>query len=119
MFFLASVLSAFPLVCHAAVTGSGNDLLEACAEARNPDAGLSFDDVGSAYCLGYLHGYIDRERITIKGFRHTPLICLPAGVTNGQLTLVLLNYMQDHPDVLHWGADLVTMNALLAAFSCD
>jgi hypothetical protein len=46
-------------------------------------------------------------------------VCLPDGLTGtGQLTLVILKYLREHPERLHEQAGTLTQDAIAAAFPC-
>ena len=46
------------------------------------------------------------------------LYCAPKEVTVGQLVLVIVKFLRDHPERLHQGRAALTMEALTTAFPC-
>ncbi len=61
-------------------------------------------------CLGYIVGVADTARLFPKP------ICVPEGVTAGQLRAVVLKYMEEHPEDRHYSGTSVVGSALLGAF---
>ena len=70
-------------------------------------------------CLGYIVGVVDSFNTTsvLKGEER--ILCIPQGVTSGQLVLVMRKSMQEHPETLHLPASAHTLSALTAAFPCE
>jgi Rap1a immunity proteins len=66
----------------------GNGLLEACT-SRQPLQG--------AMCIGYIRGVIDGENMMGTALNKRPLVCLPQGVTLGQVEDVIVKYLKDNP----------------------
>ena len=92
---------ALPRLATAATTG--NELLKVCP-ARDKTT-----------CTTYINGWVEGI-IVPKSL--TKLICIPEGVTLGQLTDVFLNYLRAHPEERHEGASFLTFRAMKKAFPC-
>ena len=105
--------------CSVARAGadSGSELLSKCKVQT-----ASFD---MGYCAGFISAVLDtlnmweasdvyEKRTHDKDVR----FCLPAEVTNGQIILVFVKYMEDHPEQLHKPANLLLVEALRKAFPC-
>ena len=45
--------------------------------------------------------------------------CTPARSTTGQVKKVVIQYMDQNPQILHASAFMVVQNALIDAFDCD
>jgi len=108
---------------------TANDLKQKCA-SEELDARF--------YCLGYLTGFDDGTSITsateqqamaasaldsaagvaiaIQSYRR--INGCNDGVTVGQVMLVFLKYVDNHPEELHLPAAVVVSRAMLAAFPC-
>ena len=48
-----------------------------------------------------------------------PIFCIPAGVTNRQITEVVSKYLKDHPEKLHLNASDLVIDAIQTAWPCD
>jgi len=64
--------------------------------------------VGEGYGTTLTHIYPSRDR----------LICLPNNVTRGQAARVVLKYLKNNPETLHYLASYQTLVALQKAFPC-
>jgi hypothetical protein len=106
------------LLCSAAFAAdTGEELLHKC-KVTEP----KFD---SGFCAGYIGATLDTlnmweasdafEKRTHDG---DVKFCLPAEVTNGQIVLVFVKYLEDHPEELHKPANLLLVKALRKAFPC-
>jgi hypothetical protein len=47
---------------------------------------------------------------------NTPNYCVDEGVIGGQIEKIVLKFLNDHPEELHWSAFVAVNNALVAAF---
>lgn len=111
---VATAMSAVATLAHGQ-DATGNDLQGYCTDAR-PGA--------DGFCFGYIIGAIDG---LISGVRHTGTgatpadvlgICIPNGVTKGQIRDVVLAFLTDHPEKRHEVAPVLVRGALAAAFPC-
>jgi hypothetical protein len=83
----------------------GLDLLNSVGLAER-----STDDRLAAHMsFGYVLGAADAS---------VGLACLPANVTQGQITDIVLKYLGDHPDRRHYRAASLVREALLESFPC-
>ena len=82
---------------------TGNELLKICPA----------NDKSS--CRMYINGWIDGI-IVPKSL--TKLICIPDGVTNGQMTDVFVKYLRAHPEKRHKIASILAWEATQKAFPC-
>ena len=107
---------------------SGNDLLDQCTKPE-----VTF---GEGICLGFINGvrltlaYVfagDMKRDgTEKLYRGGgPRLgtdgrdsCQPPTVTLGQLHLIVVKWMKDHPETLHWLASMNVHEACVDAVPC-
>jgi hypothetical protein len=62
------------------------------------------------YALGYIIGVVDRSM--------NEDICLPAGVTQGQIQDVVINYLVAKPQMRNYSADLSVVLALRQHWPC-
>jgi hypothetical protein len=87
--------------------GSGQALLQRC------QSNASYD----MYCMGKLNGLNDSHNMMVE-IGANRLFCLPSGVTVGQVKLVVIRYLQTHPERLHWPWSGLATMALAQAFPC-
>ena len=102
----------------------GNYLLSHCIYTVNyldtKDAALITEH---SYSIPYCAGFIESSRETLSQIRiiiddDRFNACIPAEVTNAQLTRTVVSYLKKRPDILHKSAGLVSMLALMEAFPC-
>ena len=83
----------------------GNSLYQVCDQRGN--------NYSSGVCGGYVIGTIDTYLLT----KSYPL-CLPTNATAGQLTDVVIRYLETRPDQRHYAAASVVWTALTESFPC-
>jgi hypothetical protein len=88
-----------------------NELLRDCT---HPSPG-SFT---AGLCLGYLKGAAEMSRLREK-LPQLPPVCVPDAVTVGQLRNIVVRYLEEHPEELHYSSIVVLNNALAEAFPCE
>jgi hypothetical protein len=87
----------------------GNALLQDCTDPS--------DIFGMGLCLGLLRGVRDtRTLYTIAPSAFSD--CVPQEVTIGQVRSIVVKYLQDHPEKLHYRHALLVNFALSQAFPC-
>jgi hypothetical protein len=102
-------------------------LLEECqVAARYTEATQMTNDqyADAAHCLGYLNGimdaYADWDTVNTRRHANNPSpACLPSNINTQELAMVVVKFLNDHPDKLHDPYyDLVTI-ALSEAYPCE
>ena len=89
---------------------SGNRLFEDCAAENYFNRG---------YCGGYIVGIVDTiEALQARGKLPATALCVPDGVTKGQLADVVRKYLEENPQRRHADAGRLVPEALNAAFGC-
>ena len=91
----------------------GNKLFEHCeffSAARLPPHPLDASKGG--YCIGYIQGVHD----ALQPIR---VICVPDGITGGQLGDVVKLYIGNHPENRHRSADELVAAALKEKYPCN
>jgi|SRR5271170_2702998 len=74
--------------------------------------GAAFDTLlHSGYCKGIAEG-------ALRALKFSDTTCVPPGVTNGQALLVVVRYMEQHPELLHLDLAVLAADALHTAFAC-
>ncbi|HEX3153068.1 MAG TPA: Rap1a/Tai family immunity protein [Candidatus Angelobacter sp.] len=100
----------------------GNTLLRWC-EATFEDNAKPATLINEGQCFGYIYASIDSNQAWMEstGTNKNPSqnLCFPeGGAENGQLARIVIKYLKDHPEKLHYKADGLVYNALLTAFAC-
>jgi hypothetical protein len=103
---LTCALSLLSFKAHATFT-SGNELLQDCGDRSG----------GGLVCSGYIEGVIDGAD-TVAAWNKLRGNCMSPSVAVGQLTLVFEKYAREHPEVLHFSAASILLNAIGEAFPC-
>jgi hypothetical protein len=97
------------LTAHAGFD-SGNRLYEDCASANYFNRG---------YCAGYIVGIVDTvESMQAGGVLPKSALCIPEGVTKGQLTDVVGKFLAENPVLRNQDAGSLVPQAINAAFPC-
>lgn len=94
---------------------SGNRLLENCSAADVPITASAPEDtpVKEALCYGFLMG-ADQAISTYAPQTY----CLKKGVDFKQIRLVLMKFLNNHPELLHKPAVELYSRAMTEAFPC-
>ncbi|WP_368428612.1 Rap1a/Tai family immunity protein [Sulfuricaulis sp.] len=107
-FFLTAVLLSVTSPAFAQAYVNGNRLLE-LLESR---------DVASRNAAhGYIQGVVDAIWFTASAMS-TPMLCLPDGVTPGQLAEIIQNHYRRFPERRHYGASGEIYGAINEKFRC-
>lgn len=105
---LAILFSLLSFSSHAAFY-SGNEILDRCST----DEGSDHHFQKEAFCMGYLVGVYDSyEGITICPENNAN------NITVGQLQLISVKYMREHPEKLNGSAIDLIERGLNQAFPC-
>lgn len=96
------------------VRGDGNELLQYCTESSPGDP---LSTAKSTWCTGYLLGIDDMRRFSAM-LPQRPTDCVPEGVTVVQVKSIVVNYLQEYPEELHYSSVVLVHNALKHAFPC-
>jgi hypothetical protein len=89
------------------VRGTGNQLLQSCVNFATGDR-TSEDWLEKGVCAGVVMAVQEID----------PTICAPAAVTIGQSALVVVRYMQQHPETLHLPLSILVQTALRQTWPC-
>jgi len=114
---IIALVILFALVSQA-MGANGNDLLPKRNLALDTDKrGPYWMERG--YCVGFVEGVLSTSNI-YKALPNTPrLFCFPpAGVSNEQMIRVVVKYLENHPEQLHFDASILVLTALKEAFPC-
>ena len=86
---------------------SGYELQEFCREPTT-----------HSICLGYLAGVRELSIEMFQLGKMPETICFPAGTTNKQTIIIVIEYLNDNPRFLHMSAARLVMIALENAYPC-
>jgi Rap1a immunity proteins len=86
---------------------TGMRLLKDCRAGQLPLTNQTSYDAG--YCDGLVHGVATTAQVTNA-------ITVPDGVTGGQLQLVVIKYLSDHPESLNESDATLMLRALTAVY---
>lgn len=102
------MIRPFFLVCAGLILFQSETAL---ALTGNELKGYLGNDVGlnKGIAYGYMEGVIDARAREI---------CLPNGVSKGQMIDIVVNYLNAHPEVLHQPADDIVFFAITKAWPC-
>ncbi len=74
---------------------------------------LSFAKNNDFYSRGYFMGYVQAVA------EQYLFLCIPSGVTNGQLAAVVKKYLSEHPEELHLQGNALIERAFKKAWPCE
>ena len=102
------------MVAHSAMAGwyTGaqlNALAESYTKTMESKEGmpiLSYTEMG--LFSGYVTGYTDGNS----------LLCIPAGVTRGQLLAIVAKYLKNNPEIWNLPSEVLIFNSLIHTFPC-
>lgn len=79
----------------------------------------SVNQMDETYCFGYMGAVVDFLSFTRASGGELYNICLPEGIALGQATRVFVDYMDDHPENLHYPDLGLVLFALKTSFPCS
>lgn len=108
-FLALCAISPFCGPVTAAAFTTGNELLRDC----EPTNALSL------HCLGYINGFRLGFGFVMNRWQIEPKeMCIPDGVTNGQIRDVVLQYIRENPQTSHESSQFLILWSLSKAFPC-
>lgn len=90
---------------------TGNDLYQWLTETKKSQAGSEHDRQQANIARGYALGL--SETLSAAG-----LICMPQGVSRGQVTDIIYKMLESQPQVRHMSANALAAVALQDAYPC-
>ncbi len=94
---------------------SGSQLLDYCLQARDKERTASHE---AGRCFGFISGVTDLHDILISEGIVKPSYCPPGNVSLIRMVNVVVEYLQQHPEDLHYSASSLVMAAYADAFPC-
>ncbi|MBN1577389.1 MAG: hypothetical protein JW913_12600 [Chitinispirillaceae bacterium] len=102
---------------------TGNDLLRGCkyiVRSENGEELDGYEAVQVSFWLGYLSGHTDSKVVQEKFCSKIGPYCFPSkGVENQQIARIVIKYLEDNPEKLHYSARLLLGGALVKYFPCE
>jgi hypothetical protein len=118
---LASTLAALALFAMPAAAGAGNEIPDGnklLHDCRIHESSKSTDGPLNALSTGYCQGFV-KGVLQAAAFVDPPLVCQPPeGVALGQAVKVVLQHLEDHPELRYMSELEVTLDALRQAYPC-
>jgi hypothetical protein len=91
---------------------TGNELYRDMLEFKKYENGVNYNSGGANFYMGYVSGF---SASYIEGVT----ICIGTGnITTGQLSNVVAQYINQHPEMLHLPAFYLVDSALKRSFPC-
>lgn len=87
---------------------SGNYYLSACQAFATNNFSMAFE---SGQCAGFLQA-------VISGTKNGGIVCIPSKVTLGQVAKVVVQYLENHPQILEQDFILLASYAVGATWPC-
>jgi len=113
LLFFASLLLASPVMAEGFI--NGNELLDHCIQAQDKARTANHD---AGRCFGFISGVTDLYDILISEAIVKPTYCPQPNVSLIQMINVVVEYLQKHPEDLHYSASSLVMGAYAEAFPC-
>lgn len=97
---------------------NGLALLRQCHLAKSfIEGGGSTESAPEAmYCLGVINGAFDALQLSTLGA--PKMLCLPKSITTAQLTLVVIKFVDEHPEALNMSDGTLATIAIVASYPC-
>ena len=100
--------------------GDGNHLLSDCKEAiaMIDTEKREYNSLEGATCFGYIRGVTQLYSFLTDIEVVNPRFCLPSQTNTTQLIRIIVTYLKEHSEELHYPAPVLVLNALNKAFHC-
>ena len=99
---------------------SGNKMLEFCRAGLTSNSDLTAEDaVYGPTCFGFAAGINDSQSVFVAFGAVHAFWCMPEGVSLSQLARVIVKYMEEHPEELHFAAGDLAAHAFMDTFPCE
>jgi hypothetical protein len=110
-----------PLACSGEGAQNSFELLHSCRMSiRIMDGDLpdkTEDYLKATWCAGYMAG-IQNMNVAYGSEIERKFFCVPEAGGTEQMTRVVVKYLENHPEELHYPAILSVLGALVPAFPC-
>jgi|SRR5271157_2805602 len=113
IFVALAALAISPLLTISCTASDPNQTSESGLELQT-----KCKDTAADYSDGYCTGFIVGSGQVMQSEPGPSLICIPGEATVGQAKLVVIKYLNDHPEILHLPASILIRRALTKAWPC-
>ena len=118
LLIVTSLLMVFPTIAAADHYSDGKLLQENCSEALKLfDSREKADVFQAGSCLGYIRAANDMYEIMVNNANRT--ICIPSGLDAKHLVMVVVKYLNKHPEKLQDPASASVYEAFQVYFPCS
>ncbi len=99
---------------------NGNELLSNCKAVVNAIDRTSqkIDLAGTYECDGLIRGMIDLNWYYSSRLGDDAFYCMPSGFTVGQGAIIIVKYLNKHPELLNQPDTLLIIKAFMDAYPC-
>ncbi|MEN5200142.1 Rap1a/Tai family immunity protein [Pseudomonas wadenswilerensis] len=103
------------------VAADGNELLKACQNgiAAFESDGAQGSGYQTGYCVGVMNGVSSMTELLNGAITKEKQFCLPKTMTNIQGARVVVKYLTDHPNILHYPDGYAVLIAYQNTFPCN
>ena len=117
LFVVASLFMVFPTIVAADHYSDGKLLQKTCTEALKLfDSRANADPFQAGSCLGYIRAANDMYEIMVNNANRT--ICIPSGLDAKHLVMVVVKYLNEHPEKLQDPASASVYESFQVYFPC-
>ena len=72
----------------------------------------------SGMCLGFVNGVHAGHLVIHEWSKMEPFYCAPDGLSHKQVALIVVKFMDEHPELLDINAESIVLCSLASAFPC-
>lgn len=112
-----SLFSAGVFASEQSLRYDGNELLRQCQDALSDNAD-SVNLLNTGMCFGTITGVSD----TVVGLQASkvmsPILCIPDGVTTGQMARIVVKYLEENPKDLNLKGATLAFAAIVTTYPC-
>jgi hypothetical protein len=117
---IATTLALAVILHSPGAAADGNTLLRDCqstVELYDSD-GASGNALNSQYCLGSINAVGSLSVLLNGAISKEKQFCLPGNTTNIQIARIVVKYINDHPNEMHYPEGYLVIGAFQDAFPC-
>jgi hypothetical protein len=118
---IVAIVILFIMAGQAVCDTTGGELLPQCKDVvLDKTTKDSYKVTALAgFCVGFINGVWSTSEVYRAVFKGPRLFCLPTGIDDIQLVKVVVKYLGNHSEQLHYEASSQVLAALKDAFPCN
>jgi hypothetical protein len=98
---------------------TGEALVRTCGEAEKAVVGgIAYNFADVIECTSYLSGALDQQTQMRAIYGAPPTICVPSGVTKGEVAVVFVKYARAHSEQQKFIATDLVSSAMASSYPC-